>query len=183
LYNYYRRKADAIEKSSFMFVMNLQIPGTPDISLVVPWCIPHPAKDTSPQMRKFYNLLQRFVRGPDSFRNERFKLIPRLVEGPWVVRSAVGAKPALLGTKLTQRYHVGPKQDYIEVDVDIGSSVVADQITRLCRGYAKSLVVDIAILLQGESEEELPEVLLGVFRSEYVDMQLAQYPVDLDLLS
>ena len=30
------------------------------------------------------------MRGPDSFRNQRFKLIPRIVEGPWIVRSTVG---------------------------------------------------------------------------------------------
>jgi hypothetical protein len=180
IYNYYRRKADAVAEKSFIFAVNLQVPGTPEVSLLTTWSIPPPAPQTSPSMRKFYSLLQRFVRGPASFRNQRFKLIPRLVEGPWVVRSAVGAKPALLGTKLAQRYFVGPKQDYIEVDVDIGSSVVADQITRLCRGYAKSLVVDIGIVLQGECEEELPEVVLGVFRAQFVDMQSAQSPIDLD---
>jgi hypothetical protein len=41
---------------------------------------------------------------PDDFRNQRFKLIPRIVDGPWVVKASIPQKPALLGQKLTQRY-------------------------------------------------------------------------------
>lgn len=40
----------------------------------------------------------------DDFRNQRFKLIPRIVDGPWVVKASIPQKPALLGQKLTQRY-------------------------------------------------------------------------------
>lgn len=36
------------------------------------------------------------------FKNKRFKLIPSIVEGPSVVRWAVGAKPAILGQKVRQ---------------------------------------------------------------------------------
>ena len=48
-------------------------------------------------------LWRRFTaHGPeaDAFRNERWKVIPRIAEGSWVVQRAVGSKPALLGTKL-----------------------------------------------------------------------------------
>jgi len=36
-------------------------------------------------------------------RNARFKLIPRVIGGPWMVRKAVGSTPVLLGTKITHR--------------------------------------------------------------------------------
>lgn len=36
-------------------------------------------------------------------RNQRFKLIPRIVGGPWMVRKAVGSTPVLLGTKIRHR--------------------------------------------------------------------------------
>lgn len=36
-------------------------------------------------------------------RNTRFKLIPRVTGGPWMVRKAVGSTPVLLGTKITHR--------------------------------------------------------------------------------
>lgn len=45
----------------------------------------------------------------------RFKLIPSIVEGPFIVKKAVGNKPALLGRKLRQRYFRGP--NYVETDV------------------------------------------------------------------
>jgi Protein ENHANCED DISEASE RESISTANCE 2, C-terminal len=60
------------------------------------------------------------------FRNERFKLIPSIVEGPFLVRRSVGAKPALLGRKLTQRYFRGP--NYVETDVDVSSSSIAEKV-------------------------------------------------------
>jgi len=52
------------------------------------------------------------------FRNERFKLIPSITEGPWVVRAAVRATPALLGKKIVQRYFRGT--DYLEIDCHVG---------------------------------------------------------------
>lgn len=45
----------------------------------------------------------------------RFKLIPNIVAGPFIVRKAVGSKPTLLGRKLRQRYFRGP--GYVETDV------------------------------------------------------------------
>ena len=56
--------------------------------------------------------------GPEHFRNQRFKLIPRIVDGPWVARNAVPQKPSLLGKCLAQRYFRG--ECYIETDVHIG---------------------------------------------------------------
>lgn len=45
----------------------------------------------------------------------RFKLIPSIVSGPFIVRKAVGNKPALLGRKVSQRYFRGA--GYVETDV------------------------------------------------------------------
>lgn len=51
----------------------------------------------------------------------RFKLIPSIVAGPFMVRKAVGHKPALLGRKLNQRYFRG--RGYVETDVGEGSTL------------------------------------------------------------
>ena len=94
------------------------------------------------------------------FKNKRFKLIPSIVDGPSMIRWAVGNKPTILGQKLTQRYF--RSENYVEIDVDVASSAVASQIVSLCRGYAKYLKVEIGFVLQGEDEgEELPEKLVG----------------------
>ena len=43
----------------------------------------------------------------------------------------------------------GPR--YIEVDVDVGSSKTAANVVGLVQGALKSLVIDIAVLLEGHS--------------------------------
>lgn len=46
----------------------------------------------------------RFIYGDDKFRNERLKLIPRVMEGAWVVQRAVGTVPVLLGKAVKVRF-------------------------------------------------------------------------------
>ena len=48
----------------------------------------------------------------------------------------------------------GPR--YIEVDVDVGSSKTAANVVGLVQGALKSLVIDIAVLLEGHSTVRLP---------------------------
>lgn len=36
----------------------------------------------------------------DDLRNMRFKLLPSILEGPWIVRKAVGSKPTLIAQKV-----------------------------------------------------------------------------------
>ena len=52
----------------------------------------------------------------------------------------------------------------MEVDIDVGSSSVAATVVNLVQGATKSLVVDMGIVLEGHSTEELPESLLGTVR-------------------
>ncbi len=49
----------------------------------------------------------------------------------------------------------------MEVDIDVGSSSVAATVVNLVQGATKSLVVDMGIVLEGHTSEELPESLLG----------------------
>ena len=66
-------------------------------------------------------LLERFRNAPsDAFRNKRLKIVPSVVEGPWLVQQAVGTRAAILGKTLRQRFYRG--DGYMEVDVDCNSS-------------------------------------------------------------
>lgn len=78
------------------------------------------------------------------------------------MRTAVGNKPALLGTKMTTKYYKG--DNFFEVAVDVGSSTVALGILRVVLGYANSLDLELSFLIESQSEEELPERLLGGLR-------------------
>ena len=49
--------------------------------------------------------------------------------------------------------------------MDVGSSSVAATVVNLVQGATKSLVVDMGIVLEGHSAEELPESLLGTVGS------------------
>ncbi len=62
-------------------------------------------------MRKRTTLLRRFLEAEgdpkevDKQRHGAFKIIPRITEGSWVVKQAVGQNtPVLLGRKLTTKY-------------------------------------------------------------------------------
>eukprot|EP00850_Spirogloea_muscicola_P012389 SM000079S22507 [mRNA] locus=s79:502680:515398:- [translate_table: standard] len=142
------------KKAPFILVCNLQVPGKPNYSMVFYFASDRTLRPGS--------LLQRFVDGDDIFRNARFKLIPSIAQGAWVVKRAVGTKACLLGQAVSCRYH--RHLNYLEIDVDIGSSSVARGVIGLVIGYVEALVVDLAIVIEGRSQVELPEVLLAAMR-------------------
>ncbi|CAN0858017.1 Protein ENHANCED DISEASE RESISTANCE 2-like [Linum grandiflorum] len=114
------------------------------------------------------SLMDRFLKGDDGFRNSRLKLIANIVKGPWIVRKAVGEQAVcLIGRALSCKYCVGER--YMEVDVDIGSSVVANAIVHLAFGYIKLLTVDLGFVIEGLTEAELSEKLVGAFRFSELD--------------
>eukprot|EP00854_Cymbomonas_tetramitiformis_P004341 gene4341-5339_t len=106
--------------------------------------------------------LRNFLSGDDAARNRTLKLIPNVVEGNWLVKQGVGSVPVLLGRKLKCNYVKG--DNYFEIDVNTSTSNVAASIVNLALGHVKNLVLDMAILFEGISEETLPEQPLGTVR-------------------
>ncbi|KAK1434748.1 hypothetical protein QVD17_00498 [Tagetes erecta] len=160
-------QSEAGKKLPFILVVNLQVPAKPNYSLVMYYAADRPVNKNS--------LLGKFIDGSDTFRDARFKLIPSIVQGYWMVKRAVGSKACLLGKAVTCHYF---KQDnFLEIDVDIGSSSVARSIISLVLGYVTSLVVDLAILIEGREENELPEYILGTVRLNRVRLDAAT-PLD-----
>lgn len=147
-------QSEAGKMLPFILVINLQIPAKPNYSLVIYFGAEKPIKKES--------LLGRFVDGTDMYRDSRFKLIPSIVEGYWMVKRAVGTKACLLGKAVTCRYL--RRDNFLEIDVDIGSSSVARSIISLILGYVTGIVVDLAILIEAKEENELPEYILGSVR-------------------
>ncbi|RLN16894.1 protein ENHANCED DISEASE RESISTANCE 2 [Panicum miliaceum] len=165
-----RRKGCAVqvaaEKGLFALAINLQVPGTSNYSMVFYFV----TKKLIPN-----SLLQRFVDGDDEFRNSRFKLIPSVPKGSWIVRQSVGSTPCLLGKAVDITYIRGA--NYLEIDVDIGSSTVANGVLGLVCGVITTLVVDMAFLVQGNTYEELPERLIGAVRMSHIELSSAIVPV------
>ena len=124
--------------------------------------------------KKQDSLFGRFVYGDDNFRNARFKLIPHVALGPWVVQRAVGTKPLIVGKALKVAYH--QTANYLEVDINIGSSTVANNVVRFVLGYVTSLVVDMCFLVEAQQDEDLPERLIGTSRVAHLEMESAIAP-------
>ncbi|OAE20107.1 hypothetical protein AXG93_3818s1050 [Marchantia polymorpha subsp. ruderalis] len=140
-----------------------QVPGTTTYSLVL-YYMTHRRLEDDP-------ILEKFVNGDDRLRNSRFKLIPHIAKGSWIVKQSVGKTACLIGQALTINYHTG--SNYIELDVDIGSSSVAKGVVNLVLGYLSKLVIEMAFLIQANTEDELPEHLLGTCRLSYLDINKA----------
>ncbi|MED6193635.1 hypothetical protein PIB30_021466 [Stylosanthes scabra] len=160
------RRAQSQGKSlkSFIFAVNLQVPGKEYHSAVFYFATEDPVQSGS--------LLNRFIDGDDAFRNQRFKLVNRIVKGPWIVKKAVGSYSAcLLGKALTCNYHRGP--NYFEIDVDIGSSAIANAILHLALGYVTSVTIDMGFVVEAQAQEELPERLIGAVRVCQMEMSSA----------
>jgi hypothetical protein len=96
-------------------------------------------------------------------------------QGSWIVRQSVGSTPCLLGKAVDITYIRGP--NYLEIDVDIGSSTVANGVLGLVCGVITTLVVDMAFLVQGNTYEELPERLIGAVRVSHIELKSAIVPV------
>jgi hypothetical protein len=139
----------------FVWAFNLQLPGKDNYSAVAYFVATEPFPEGS--------LVDQFLNGDDGFRNSRLKLIANIVKGPWIVRKAVGEQAVcIIGRALSSKYCVA--ENFFEVDVDIGSSMVASAIVHLAFGYISMLTVDLAFLIEAQSESELPEQLLGAVR-------------------
>ncbi|XP_057485475.1 protein ENHANCED DISEASE RESISTANCE 2-like isoform X2 [Actinidia eriantha] len=144
----------------FFLVINMQIPGSTTYGLALYFMTKTPLEETP--------ILERFVNGDDAYRNSRFKLIPYISKGSWIVKQSVGKKACLVGQALEVKYNRG--KNYLELGVDVGSSTVARGVVSLVLGYLNNLVIEMAYLIQANTQEELPECLIGTCRLNHLDV-------------
>lgn len=153
----------------FVWAFNLQVPSKDNYSAVAYFVAKEPIQEGS--------LVDQFLKGDDVYKNSRLKMIANIVKGPWIVKKAVGEQAiCIIGRALTCKYVVS--DNFIEVDVDIGSSMVASAIVHLAFGYITTLTVDLAFLIESQTESELPERILGAVRFSELDPASAR-PVEL----
>ncbi|GHP02046.1 hypothetical protein PPROV_000080200 [Pycnococcus provasolii] len=165
------RKRSVPTDSEFTFVVYLMVP--PGLALVL-YFQPRPGSTAVHHHHPVGRLLRRFASGFTEDQNAMFKLIPKISGGPWLVRQAVPQKPALLGRKIEQFYSVGMKGEYIEVACNIASSTIAAHVVGLVGGATRALQTDLAFLLEGRQEDELPEHLIGTVRLDKMDLNSAK---------
>jgi hypothetical protein len=128
----------------------------------------------------FVQLMQAFFFGnSDEYRNDRFKMVPCIRDGPFLVRKAVPSnKPALIGRRLPIRYF--RTESYMEMDIDIGGGTsTAKNLTQMSVGFSSSVKFDCAFVIEGRTPRELPEEVLGV--GSLMSVNLASSALALDL--
>ncbi|KAE9039687.1 hypothetical protein PR003_g4554 [Phytophthora rubi] len=152
-----------------LFVVTLIIPGSPLVATVQYFARTKSTGAGGPTEAE--KLWERFLNGDDEFRKARFKLIPTIADGPWVIRKAVGTTPCIIGKAIQTTYYQTP--NYLEVHVDISSDTIAKHITSLCRSQSTSFAVNMGFVIEGQTEEELPEALLGCVQYAHMDLLLA----------
>lgn len=161
-----KEKGLKCDTPSFMFVINIVVPAAQCYHMVFYYAVDDMSTIDGTNGTPSSKLCQQFIFGEDDeFRDQTFKLIPRIVEGNFLVRKAVGSTPCIMGTRLKQ-YYIRTDR-FMELVLDCSSSQVAEGVLKLCLGYAKTLVCDMAFLLEAREEDHLPEQIFGVARVKY----------------
>jgi len=156
------------EMPPFVFAVNIALPGPPNYHMLFYYAVDDMSLIDGSDGTPSSKLCQEFFFGKDdTFRDNTFKLIPQIIEGNFMVRKAVGSTPAIMGNKIKQTYVQGER--FFELMIDTGSSAVAAGVIRICNGYAKMIVVDLAFLFEGYNEQTLPERVLGCVRLKNVE--------------
>ncbi|GLE00875.1 hypothetical protein PINS_up009672 [Pythium insidiosum] len=176
-----------------VFIINAQIPtygpsvwgdssyDGPGISLVLCWRIPKAVvEELKDPKTKTISLLRRFLNaGNDTSLTDRFKVIAQVTNQEECGLTGM-AKKLLVSHNATpvltrpqhRIYHFNDGSTEVVVDVHAFSYIARRGIHMLLDKTSK-LVIDIAFVLQGETEDELPERILGCCRLDSVDVQKA----------
>ncbi|KAL7519459.1 hypothetical protein ACHAWX_004216 [Stephanocyclus meneghinianus] len=120
--------------------------------------------------RNVAKVWQAFVKGDQEYRDGKLKLLPVVVDGPWIVKKAVGpgTSPAMIGRDLPLQYYfteptITTKGVY-EVDVLVTASRIARGILNVVKGHTKSLTIAFAFIIEAAEQVELPETVLCAFQ-------------------
>ncbi|GMH56196.1 hypothetical protein TrLO_g5426 [Triparma laevis f. longispina] len=162
-------RRDTILRVPFLLAFNFVLPWG---SLVIYCTRPSaPVNKESPAEM----LWEKFLRTEHGdFRRSRLKMIPSVGKGPWVVKKLVGGKPAIIGHKVPVTFHGNKRLNFLEVEIDVsGGGTFANSIAHSVMGKSEDVTVDLAFVIEGQNEEELPEKLLAVVRLHELRMGLA----------
>jgi len=166
------------EIGSGTFIVNFLLPFG---NLVAYFSVP-PLEDMPPNIAIVW---EKFIHGDQQYRDGKLKLLPVVVDGPWIVRKAVGpgTSPAMLGRDLPLQYYFNQpseaRKGIYEVDVLISASRIARGILNVVKGHTKSLTIAFAFIIEAAEQAELPETVLCAFQVHSLNLencpQLPQY--------
>ena len=119
-------------------------------------------------------LWERFLDGPESYRNDRLKMLPAIKKGPYLVKKLVGSKPVIIAKKIPVTYTGSRDLNYLEISLDVSQGgAFANSIAHSVMGKAELLEVDLAFVIEAAEARECPEQILAVVRLHKLDMKKA----------
>ena len=151
------------------FLVNFLLPFA---NFVAYFAIP-PLDAFPPKLRQVWT---KFLQGDQEYRDARLKLLPYVVDGPWIVKAAVGPgkSPALLGKVIPLQYYfhdANPRKKAVyEVDVIITASAIAKGILSVVKSQTKALTIGFAFIIEAAEQTELPETVLCSFQMHYINL-------------
>jgi len=154
----------------FLFVLNWRLP---PVQVVCVFALPTKAPDADAEHT--LALFERFKNMEDAERNRRFKVIPSVKEGPWLVKRSLG-RPTIMGKALAIDYFHQPGSHF-EVSIDVFSSSTARSIVGLVQSAASKVVLDVATLFECQAAAELPERIFGGFCLNRCDLSKCRGPL------
>ena len=137
--------------------------------------------DDPPEIKAF----KRFLNGTDEYRNERFKVIPSLADGPLPMRILAPAKKERLlhGDSVTLTWVKHNREEdggtgqvlepFMECQVDCLSNPSLRSAAGMFKKYLPKLVMDGAACIgpTQESSEPEPEACLAMWRWNHIDLK------------
>jgi hypothetical protein len=139
--------------SRFFFILNFRLP---PVHLCITWAVP---EDCAWSRRPEGVLFERFLRMSDKERNSRVKVLPKVTEGPWLVKTGMPDRPGIVGKKVDIVHNSGP--NHTEMSVNCISSSTGRRIVNLLTGAAKHFGMELYLIIEGQRQDELPERILG----------------------
>lgn len=144
----------------FIFAVNLALPRAPQLA-------PHDhvnivmyfARAGKSDNEAWEALWERFLKMSPQQRGARLKLLPVIVTGSSTFQNSIANRPSIIGNKLKCSWF--ESANHLECIVEVGSSLLASHMWKLMLPQAKNLCMDMAWVIEGQTADELPEVVVA----------------------
>lgn len=128
--------------------------------------------------------LKLFLLGDETYRNPRWKLLPCLVDGPFIIKAMAPPKTEITvaGNRIPLTWHQydqsvdktgKTRAALLEADCDLISDSAVRKITNIVRGQVKKVKIDCAMIIDKPylSTDDEPSACIGLWRMDRVDMK------------
>lgn len=163
-------------RSHFFFVWNRCVPiKNKVVNMVAVFYRTLPAGEDPSFDTIFDRYVQSQAQQPADFRNARFKYCFNMSKAPGYVSRPFrlmmgGSRPVIIGGKgIDQRHYSG--FNYVEVDLDVSSSKMAQLTCSPVVKNANTVVWDEMMVLEGQERNELPERPVGCLRTSHLKLE------------